>query len=78
MKLQSKIANSVGLVLLLTSVSFAQHVRTDYDRKANFGQHKDLFLGQGSNARPALGRPDQGGGERRSRRKGLDGGAVGR
>jgi hypothetical protein len=40
MKLQSKIATSAGLMLLLACVSFAQHVKTDYDHNANFGQYK--------------------------------------
>ena len=40
MKLQSKIATSLGLMLLLTCVSFAQRVKTDYDHSANFGQYK--------------------------------------
>jgi len=40
MKLQSKIATSVGLMLLVACVSFAQHVKTDYDHSANFGQYK--------------------------------------
>jgi uncharacterized protein DUF4136 len=40
MKLQSKIATSVGLTLLLACVSFAEHVKTDYDHSANFGQYK--------------------------------------
>jgi hypothetical protein len=40
MKLQSKIATSVGLMLLLACGSFAQHVKTDYDHGANFGQYK--------------------------------------
>jgi Domain of unknown function (DUF4136) len=40
MKLQSKIATSVGLMLLLACVSFAQQVKTDYDHKANFGQYR--------------------------------------
>jgi hypothetical protein len=40
MKLQSKIATSVGLMLFLACVSFAQHVKTDYDHSANFGQYK--------------------------------------
>jgi len=40
MKLQSKIATSVGLMLLLACVSFAQHVKTDYDHGTNFGQYK--------------------------------------
>src|SRR6267378_3433341 len=40
MRLQSKIATSVGLMLLLACVSFAQHVKTDYDHSANFGQYK--------------------------------------
>jgi hypothetical protein len=40
MKLQSRIATSVGLMLLLACVSFAQQVKTDYDHNANFGQYK--------------------------------------
>src|ERR1700694_6146178 len=40
MKLQSKIATSVGLMLLLACVSFAQQIKTDYDHSANFGQYK--------------------------------------
>jgi Domain of unknown function (DUF4136) len=40
MKLQSKIATSGGLMLLLACVSFAQHVKTDYDHNTNFGQYK--------------------------------------
>ena len=40
MKLQAKIATSLGLMLLLACVSFAQHVKTDYDHNANFGQYK--------------------------------------
>src|SRR5258707_2976466 len=40
MKTQSKIATSVGLMLLLACVSFAQEVKTDYDHNANFSQYK--------------------------------------
>ena len=40
MKFFSKIAASIGLTLVLATVSFAQHVKTDYDHKANFGQYK--------------------------------------
>src|SRR6267142_1559732 len=40
MKLQSKIATSVGLMLFLACVSFAQHVNIDYDHSANFDQYK--------------------------------------
>jgi hypothetical protein len=40
MRLQSKIAVSVGLMLVWAAVSFAQHVKTDYDHGANFGQYK--------------------------------------
>ena len=40
MKSLSRIAASVGLTLVLASVSFAQHVKTDYDHSANFGQYK--------------------------------------
>jgi hypothetical protein len=40
MKLQSKIATSVGLMLLLACAVFAQQVKTDYDHNANFSQYK--------------------------------------
>src|SRR6202022_21611 len=40
MKLQSKIATSVGLTLLLACAVFAQQVKTDYDHNANFSQYK--------------------------------------
>jgi len=40
MKLLSKIAASIGLTLVLATASFAQHVKTDYDHNANFGQFK--------------------------------------
>jgi hypothetical protein len=40
MNLQSQIATSVGLTLLLACGAFAQQVKTDYDHKANFGQYK--------------------------------------
>src|ERR1700682_1522977 len=40
MKFISKLATIVGLTLVLATVSFAQHVKTDYDHKANFGQYK--------------------------------------
>jgi Domain of unknown function (DUF4136) len=40
MRLQSRIAASVGLMLVLATVSFAQDVKTDYDHSANFGQYK--------------------------------------
>jgi hypothetical protein len=40
MKFISRIAASLGLTLALACVSFAQHVKTDYDHNANFGQYK--------------------------------------
>jgi hypothetical protein len=40
MRFLSKIAASVGLTLFLATASFAQHVKTDYDRSANFSQYK--------------------------------------
>jgi hypothetical protein len=40
MKFLSKITASIGLTLALASVSFAQHVQTDYDHSAKFGQYK--------------------------------------
>ena len=40
MKIQSQIAASVALTLVLTAVSFAQDVKSDYDHSADFGQYK--------------------------------------
>jgi hypothetical protein len=40
MKRQTKIFASVGVALLLASASFAQQVKTDYDRSANFNAYK--------------------------------------
>jgi hypothetical protein len=40
MTFQSKLAASVGAILVLTSMAFAQSVKTDYDHSANFGQYK--------------------------------------
>jgi hypothetical protein len=40
MKFQSKIAATVGLVLVVAAVSFAQDVKSDYDHSANFSQYK--------------------------------------
>jgi hypothetical protein len=40
MKFQSQIAATVGLVLVVAAVSFAQDVKSDYDHSANFSQYK--------------------------------------
>src|SRR5882757_6223100 len=40
MKVQRTILASVGIALLSATVSFAQQVKTDYDRNANFNQYK--------------------------------------
>jgi hypothetical protein len=40
MNMQRTIFASVGGVLLFASASFAQQVKTDYDRNANFSQYK--------------------------------------
>jgi hypothetical protein len=40
MKYLSKMAASVGLTLVLAGALLAQHVKTDYDHSANFGQYK--------------------------------------
>ena len=40
MNLQHKIFASVGIVVLFATASFAQQVKTDYDRSANFSQYK--------------------------------------
>src|SRR5882672_4489950 len=40
MNAQHKIFASVGIVLLAATASFAQQVKTDYDRSADFNQYK--------------------------------------
>src|SRR5258708_6185328 len=40
MNVQRKIFASVGIVLLSAAAAFAQQVKTDYDRSANFSQYK--------------------------------------
>jgi hypothetical protein len=40
MNVQRTIFASVGAVLLFATASFAQQVKTDYDRSANFSQYK--------------------------------------
>jgi len=40
MKFQSTIAASIGAILVLTSVSVAQQVKTDYDHSTDFSQYK--------------------------------------
>src|SRR5882724_2926346 len=40
MKVQRMIFASAGLALLFATASFAQQVKTDYDRSANFSQYK--------------------------------------
>src|ERR1700733_7388415 len=40
MKLQHTIIASVGIALLFATATFAQQVKTDYDRNANFSRYK--------------------------------------
>jgi hypothetical protein len=40
MKFQSIIAATLGLILILAAISFAQDVKSDYDHSANFSQYK--------------------------------------
>src|SRR6202051_4230831 len=40
MNVQRTIFASAGIALLLSTASFAQQVKTDYDRSANFSQYK--------------------------------------
>jgi Domain of unknown function (DUF4136) len=40
MKMQKKVIVLIGLVLFLANASFAQQVKTDYDRAANVSQYK--------------------------------------
>ena len=40
MKIRKKVIVLVGLALFLANASFAQQVKTDYDRAANFSQYK--------------------------------------
>jgi hypothetical protein len=43
MNMQRTILSCVGSVFLFASASFAQQVKTDYDRSANFSQYKTYF-----------------------------------
>jgi len=38
-----KMFASTGIVLFLTTASFAQQVKTDYDREANFNRYKTYY-----------------------------------
>jgi Domain of unknown function (DUF4136) len=40
MKMQTKVIALIGLALFLANASFAQQVKTDYDRAAKFSQYK--------------------------------------
>ena len=40
MKMQKKVIVLIGLALFLASASFAEQVKTDYDRTANFSRYK--------------------------------------
>ena len=40
MKVQNTTIASVGIALFFATVTFAQQVKTDYDRNANFSQYK--------------------------------------
>lgn len=40
MEMQKKVIVLIGLALFLANASFAQQVKTDYDRAANFSQYK--------------------------------------
>jgi hypothetical protein len=54
MKFQSNIAASVGAILVLASVSFAQTVKADYDHSTNFGQYKTYSWGNVQTKDPFL------------------------
>jgi len=44
MKMQKKVIVLRGFALFLANASFAQQVKADYDRAANFSQHKTYQL----------------------------------
>ena len=46
MKMQMKVIVLLGLTLFLAKASFAQQVKTDYDRAANFSQYKTFSWGK--------------------------------
>jgi uncharacterized protein DUF4136 len=54
MKFQSTIAAAIGAILVLTSVSGAQQVKTDYDHSTNFGQYKTYSWGKVQTHNPLL------------------------
>jgi len=51
MTMQRKIFASIGIALLFATGSFAQQVKTDYDRSANFS-HTKTIPGKGADTRP--------------------------
>jgi hypothetical protein len=40
MKIKRQLFRSFGIMMMFTAASFAQQVKTDFDRSANFGQYK--------------------------------------
>ncbi len=52
MNVQSTLATSFGLMLLVANAAFAQDVKTDYDRSAHFGQYKTYSWEQVKTADP--------------------------
>jgi len=77
MKFLSRIAASIGLTLVLATVSFAQHVKTDYDHNANFANTRPT-LGRRSRRKTSSWSMNQECGKQRPGGKGLDGSSVGR
>ena len=46
MKMLTKVTVLIGLALFLANASFAQQVKTDYDRAAHFSQYKTYSWGK--------------------------------
>jgi len=44
MNLRRRISFFIGLALLITTASFAQQVKTDYDRSTDFTLYKTYFF----------------------------------
>jgi len=53
--MQKKVIVLIGLALFLANASFAQQVKTDYDRAANFKSIQNLQLGESPDSRSVVG-----------------------
>jgi len=77
MKVQDKRFRFVGTMLLFATASFAQQVKTDYDRTADFSQYKTDSWENLHTQDPLWVDSNQSGREFSTGREGLDSGGIG-